>query len=80
MELNERSLELAIMGELAKDQVPVTVRLQDGTELLGIIVKYDLPVIILIANGVQNIIYRHSIASITPLSMIKSAQPEKGRG
>ena len=78
MELNERSLELAIMGELAKDQVPVTVRLQDGTELLGIIVKYDLPVIVLIANGVQKIIYKNSIASITPLSIINSAQPKKG--
>ena len=78
MELNERILETAILSELARDQVPITVRLQDGTELHGVVARYDLLVIVLLVDGVQNIIYKHSIASITPQSALKSAQPKKG--
>lgn len=78
MELNERILETAILSELARDQVPITVRLQDGTELHGVVARYDLLVIVLVTDGVQKIIYKHSIASITPQSALRSAQPKKG--
>lgn len=78
MELNERILETAILSELARDQVPITVRLQDGTELHGVVARYDVLVIVLVTDGVQKIIYKHSIASITPQSTLRSAQPKKG--
>lgn len=76
MELNERILEAAIMNELARDQVPVTVFLTNGFQLQGVIARYDVLVIVLITNAGQNIIYKHSISSITPQSVLKSAQPK----
>ena len=76
MELNERILEAAIMNELVRDQVPVTVFLTNGFQLQGVIARYDVLVIVLINDAGQNIIYKHSISSMTPQSALKSAQPK----
>ena len=76
MELNERILETAILNELARDKVPVTVTLVNGTEYQGVVARFDVLVIVLLADGSQKIIYKHSIASITPQSTLKSAQPK----
>lgn len=77
MELRERSLELAIMEELVKDRVLVTVQLTNGAELRGIIANHDMLVIVLVDDGVQKIVYKRSISSITPICMLRSAQPKK---
>ena len=76
MELNERILEAAIMNELVRDKVPVTVTLINSTEIQGIVARYDVLVVVLATEGKQQIIYKHSIASITPQSTLKSAQPK----
>ena len=67
MELNERILEAAILNELTRDKVPVTVTLVNDTEFQGIITGFDVLVIVLLVDGVQKIIYKHSIASILPI-------------
>ena len=77
MELNERLLEAAIMNELVRDQVPVSVFLMNGFQLQGMITGYDRLVIVLLNDDGQQIIYKHSISSITPQSALKSAQPKK---
>ena len=76
MERNERSVELAIMEELVKDKVPVKVFLVNGFQLQGTIARYDRLVIVLRSGDGQQIIYKHSISSITPQSTLKSAQPK----
>ena len=76
MEPNERILEAAIMSELVRDKVPVTVTLINGTEFQGVIIRYDVLVIVLATEGRQQIIYKHSISSIAPQSTLKSAQPK----
>jgi host factor-I protein len=76
MELNERILEAAILNELARDKVPVTVTLLNGTEYQGVVARFDVLVIVLLIDGIQKIIYKHSVASITPQSTLKSAQPK----
>ena len=76
MELNERSVELSIMEELVKDKVPVTVTPMTGFQLLGVIARYDLLVIVLLCDGKQQIIYKHSISSITPIQVLRAAQPK----
>lgn len=77
MELNERILEAAIMNELVRDQVPVRVFLMNGFQLQGVIARYDLLVIVLVNDDGQQIIYKHSISSITPLKPVTAAQPKK---
>ena len=77
MELNERCVELAIMEELVKDKVPVTVYLNNGFQFRGVITKYDLLVIALFCDDIQRVIYKHSISSIEPIKALKSAQPKQ---
>ena len=74
MELNERILEAAISNELTRDKVPVTVTLVNDTEFQGIITRFDVLVIVLLVDGVQKIIYKHIIASISPTRPLRSAQ------
>ena len=76
MELNERLLEAAIMNELVRDKVPVTVTLINGTELHGVVIRYDVLVVVLATEGRQQIIYKHSIASITSQSALSSTKPK----
>ena len=72
----ERILEAAIMNALVRDKVPVTVTLINGTEFQGVVARYDVLVVVLAAENKQQIIYKHSIASITPQSILKSVQPK----
>ena len=76
MELNERILEAAIMNELVRDKVPVTVTLINGTEFQGVVIRYDVLVVVLATEGRQQIIYKHSIASVNPQSALSSAKPK----
>lgn len=77
MELKERILEAAIMSELVRDQVPVTVFLMNGFQLQGVIARYDVLVIVLQNDAGQQIIYKHSISSITPQRPLSAAQSKK---
>ena len=77
MELNERILEAAIMNELVCNQVPVKVFLINGFQLQDTIARYDRLVIVLHSGDGQQIIYKHSISSITPASTLQSAQHKK---
>ena len=72
MELNERLLEAAIMNELVRDKIPVKVFLTNGFQLQGSLVNFDRLVIVLANEAGQQIIYKHSIASLTPQSTLKS--------
>lgn len=74
MELNERSVELAIMEELVTDKVPITVSLTNGFQFRGVVVRYDTLVIVLLCDGKQKIVYKHSISAIEPIKALKFAQ------
>lgn len=76
MELNERILEAAIMNELVCNQVPVKVFLMNGFQLQGTIARYDRLMIVLHSGDGQQIIYKHSLSSITPLKILRAAQPK----
>ena len=77
MEMNERLLEAAIMNELVRNQVPVKLFLMNGFQLQGTIVKFDRLVIVLMSDDNQQLLYKHSIASITPQRALKSAHSKK---
>lgn len=74
MELNERRVELAIMTELVRDQVPVTVFLTNGFQEQGVIDSFDLLLIVLRCGDKQSVIYKHSISSIIPIRPLTSVR------
>ena len=53
-----------------RDKLPVTLFLMNGFQMRGIITGFDAFVVVLDSDGRQQIIYKHAISTIAPLSPI----------
>ena len=69
------NLQDAILKEVRKDRVPVTLFLMNGFQLRGVIAGYDSFVVVLVTDGKQQMIYKHAISTLAPMKTLKSAQP-----
>ena len=68
------NLQEAILREVRKDKVPVTLFLMNGFQLRGIVTGYDSFVVVLVSEGKQQMIYKHAISTLAPMKPLKSAQ------
>ena len=62
----QTKLQDAILGEVKKEAVPVTLFLMNGFQLRGTITGFDSFVVVLVTDGKQQMIYKHAISTITP--------------
>ena len=69
------NLQDAILGEVRRDKVPVTLFLMNGFQLRGTIVGFDSFVVVLVSEGRQQMIYKHAISTLAPMKPLKSAGP-----
>ena len=60
------NLQDAILKEVRRDRVPVTLFLMNGFQLRGVITGYDSFVVVLVTDGRQQMIYKHAISTIIP--------------
>ena len=70
------NLQDAILKEVRRDKVPVTLFLMNGFQLRGIITGFDSFVVVLVTDGKQQMIYKHAISTITPARPIDCRQEE----
>ncbi len=70
------NLQDTIINEMMKDRVPVTLYLMNGFQMRGIITACDISVIVLVTDGRQQMIYKHSVSTIAPMKPLKSAMPK----
>lgn len=70
------NLQDAIMKELTEQRIPVTLYLNNGFQMRGIITCFDSFVIVLVTDGQQRMIYKHSISTIAPMKPLKSVKPK----
>jgi len=68
------NLQDAILTEVRKEKVPVTLFLMNGFQLRGTITGYDSFVVVLVTDGKQQMIYKHAISTLAPIRPLKSAQ------
>ena len=68
------NLQDAILNEVRKDRVPVTLFLMNGFQLRGIITGFDSFVVVLVTDGKQQMIYKHAISTLAPVKPLKAAQ------
>ena len=68
------NLQDAILNEVRKDRVPVTLFLMNGFQLRGIITGFDSFVVVLVSDGKQQMIYKHAISTLAPIKPLKAAQ------
>ena len=67
------NLQEAILQEVRRDRVPVTLFLMNGFQLRGIVTGYDSFVVVLVTEGKQQMIYKHAISTLAPMKTLKAA-------
>ena len=68
------NLQDAILNEVRKEKVPVTLFLMNGFQLRGVITGFDSFVVVLVTDGKQQMIYKHAISTLAPIRSLKAAQ------
>lgn len=69
------TLQDAILNEVIRDKVPLTLFLMNGFQLRGTITGYDSFVVVLVSDGKQQMIYKHAISTLAPTRSLKAAAP-----
>jgi len=67
------SLQEAILKEVIRDRVPVTMFLMNGFQLRGFLTGFDSFVVVLVSDGKQQMIYKHAISTLAPMKPLKAA-------
>ena len=62
----------AILKEVRRDKVPVTLFLMNGFQLRGIVTGFDSFVVVLVTDGKQQMIYKHAISTLAPIRPLKA--------
>ena len=65
------NLQDAILKEVRRDKVPVTLFLMNGFQLRGIITGFDSFVVV--TDGRQQMMYKHAISTLAPIRPLKAA-------
>ena len=68
------NLQDAILKEVRRDKIPVTLFLMNGFQLRGVITGFDSFVVVLVTDGKQQMIYKHAISTLAPMKPLKAAQ------
>ena len=67
------NLQDAILCEVRRERVPVTLFLMNGFQLRGIVTGFDSFVVVLVTDGKQQMIYKHAISTLAPMKQLKAA-------
>ena len=67
------NLQEAILKEVRRDKIPVTLFLMNGFQLRGVITGFDSFVVVLVTEGRQQMIYKHAISTLVPMKPLKAA-------
>ena len=67
------NLQEAILNEVRRDKVPVTLFLMNGFQLRGTITGFDSFVVVLVTDGKQQMIYKHAISTLVLIKPLKAA-------
>ena len=67
------NLQEAILNEVRREHIPVTLFLMNGFQLRGVITGFDSFVVVLVSDGKQQMIYKHAISTLVPMKPLKAA-------
>ena len=60
------NLQDALLRQVLKERLPVTLFLMNGFQLRGVVTGFDNFVVILVTDNKQQMIYKHAISTIVP--------------
>jgi host factor-I protein len=71
--MSEQSkLQDAILTEVYRDKIPVTLFLMNGFQLRGTVAGFDDLTVVLVTDGKQQMIYKHAISTLAPIRSLKA--------
>ena len=68
------NLQDAMLNQIRKENVPVTVYLVNGVQLKGVIRAFDNFTVMLECEGKQLMVYKHAISTVSPVRTVNYAQ------
>ena len=71
--VDNKKLEEAILQEVCREKVPVTLFLMNGFQLRGTLTGFDDWAVVLVSDGKQQMIYKHAISTLAPIRPVKAA-------
>ena len=66
------NLQDAVLKEVRREKIPLTLFLMNGFQLRGIVTGFDSFVVVLVAEGKQMMIYKHAISTLAPIRPLKA--------
>ena len=70
----QMNLQDAILNEVRREKIPLTLFLMNGFQLRGVITGFDSFVVLLVTEGKQMMIYKHAISTLAPIRPLKAAE------
>ena len=61
-----RNLQDAFLNYIRREKIPVTLFLMNGFQLRGVVRSFDSFVVLIDADGRQQMIYKHAISTVAP--------------
>jgi len=68
----QSTLQDAILTEVYRDKIPVTLFLMNGFQLRGTVAGFDNLTVVLVTDGKQQMIYKHAISTLAPIRSLKA--------
>ena len=66
------NLQDAILKEVRREKIPVTLFLINGFQLRGVVTGSDNFVVVLTTDGKQQMIYKHAISTLVPIRPLRA--------
>lgn len=61
-----QNLQDAFLNYIRREKIPVTLFLMNGFQLRGVVRSFDSFVVLIDADGQQQMIYKHAISTVAP--------------
>lgn len=61
-----QNLQDAFLNYIRREKIPVTLFLMNGFQLCGVVRSFDSFVVLIDADGRQQMIYKHAISTVAP--------------
>lgn len=68
------NLQDAILRQVTREHLPVTLFLMNGFQMRGTISGFDSFVVVLVTEGRQQMIYKHAISTLVPAHPLKAME------
>jgi len=71
------NLQDSFLNHVRKENLPVVIYLVNGYQIRGLVRGFDNFTVIIENDGRQQLVYKHAISTISPVTNITIMQPEK---